>query len=59
MNATVYVIEDYENEPPSGPKKQTQFKPNFFKGQNRLPENPATHISTNQKNILDSLKKNR
>ncbi len=20
--------------PPSGPKKQTQFKPNFFKGQN-------------------------
>jgi hypothetical protein len=28
MNANVYVIEDYENEPPSGPKKQTQFKPN-------------------------------
>jgi hypothetical protein len=28
--------------PLSGPKKQTQFKPNFFKGQNRLPENPAT-----------------
>ena len=29
MNANVYVIEDYENEPPSGPKKtnpiQTQF----------------------------------
>ncbi len=22
--------------PPSGPKKQTQFKPNFFKGQNEL-----------------------
>ena len=28
--------------PPSGPKKQTQFKPNFFKAQNRLPENLAT-----------------
>ncbi len=24
------------------PKKQTQFKPNFFKGQNRLPENLVT-----------------
>ncbi len=33
MNVNLYVIEDYENEPPSGPKKtnpiQTQFKPNF------------------------------
>jgi len=28
--------------PPSGPKKQTQFKANFFRGQNRLPENLAT-----------------
>ncbi len=28
MSANLYVIEDYENEPPSGPKKQTQFKPN-------------------------------
>jgi len=27
MNANVYVIEDYENEPPSGQKKQTQTKP--------------------------------
>jgi hypothetical protein len=27
MNANLYVIEDYENEPPSGPKKQTQTKP--------------------------------
>ena len=34
MNINLYVIEDYENEPPSGPKKQTQNKPNFFKGQN-------------------------
>jgi len=24
------------------PKKQTQFKANFFKGQNHLSENPAT-----------------
>ena len=31
MNANLYVIEDYENEPPSGPKKQTQFKPNLRK----------------------------
>ncbi len=28
--------------PPSGPKKQTQFKAKFFKRQNRLPENIAT-----------------
>jgi len=34
MNANVYIIEDYENEPPFGQKKQTQFKPNFQKGQN-------------------------
>ena len=27
MSANVYVIEDYENEPHSGPKKQTQTKP--------------------------------
>ncbi len=26
MNVNVYIIEDYKNEPPSGPKKQTQFK---------------------------------
>jgi len=31
---------------PQAPKKQTQNKPNFFKGQNRLPENPATPLST-------------
>ncbi len=27
MNVNLYVIEDYENEPPSGPKKQTQTNP--------------------------------
>ncbi len=31
MNVNLYVIEDYKNEPPSGPKKQTQFKPNLQK----------------------------
>ena len=40
MNVNVYVIEDYENETTFRPKKtnpkQTQFKPNFFKGQNEL-----------------------
>ncbi len=36
MNVNVYVIEDYENEPPSGPKKTNPNKPNFFKGQNEL-----------------------
>jgi hypothetical protein len=45
MNVNLYVIKDYENKPPSGPKKQTQFKPNFFKGQNRLPENLANLLS--------------
>jgi len=29
MNANVYVIEDYENEPPSGPRKTNPIKPNF------------------------------
>jgi len=29
MNATAFLQKDYENEPPSGPKKQTQNKPNF------------------------------
>ena len=42
MNVNAFLQKDYENEPPSGQKKQTQFKPNFFKGQNRLPENLAT-----------------
>jgi hypothetical protein len=27
MNVNLYFIEDYENEPPSVPKKQTQNKP--------------------------------
>jgi hypothetical protein len=53
MNVNLYVIEDYENEPPSGPKKQTQNKPNFFKGQNRLPENLATPSNpADKKNTL-------
>jgi hypothetical protein len=43
MNANVYFIEDYENEPPSGPKKTNPNKPNLFTGQNRLPKNPAKH----------------
>ncbi len=34
MNVNLYVIEDYENEPPSGSKKTNPIKPNFFKGQN-------------------------
>ena len=48
MNANLYVIEDYENEPPSGPKKTNPNKPNLVrrrripKGQNRLPKNLAT-----------------
>ncbi len=25
MNVNLYVLKDYENEPPSGPKKQTQL----------------------------------
>jgi hypothetical protein len=29
MNVNVYFIEDYENEPPSGPKKTNPNKPNF------------------------------
>jgi len=30
--------------PPSGPKKQTQYKPNLRKAKNPLPENPATPL---------------
>ncbi len=29
MNVNLYVIEDYENEPSSGPKKTNPNKPNF------------------------------
>ncbi len=29
MNANLYVTKDYVNETAHGPKKQTQFKPNF------------------------------
>jgi len=29
MNVNLYVIEDYENEPPSGSKKTNPNKPNF------------------------------
>jgi hypothetical protein len=29
MNVNLYVIEDYENEPPSGPKKTNPNKANF------------------------------
>ena len=36
MNTNIFITKDYENEPFSGPKKQTQNKPNFFKGQNEL-----------------------
>ncbi len=39
--------------PPSGPKKQTQNKANFFKGQNRLPKNPATPFPSLGKKIID------
>ncbi len=54
MNANIFITKDYENEPPSGPKKTNPNKPNsnlvlsavewanFFKGQNPLPENLAT-----------------
>jgi len=48
MNVKLYVIEDYENETALRPKKTNPNKPNLVrrwripKGQNRLPENPAT-----------------
>jgi len=51
MNVNLYIIEDYENEPPSGPKKQTQSKPISSKAKMSLTENPATPISKNQKKI--------
>ncbi len=31
MNVNAFLQKDYENEPPSGPKKQTQFKPNLVR----------------------------
>ena len=36
MNVNAFSQKDYENEPPFGPKKQTQNKATFFKGQNEL-----------------------
>jgi len=40
------------NHPPAQ-KKQTQFKPNFFKGQNCLPKNLATPFPSLRKKIID------
>jgi len=59
MNANLYVIEDYENEPPSGPKKTNPNKPNLVrrrripKGQNeqKIACRKIQPISTNQKKI--------
>ncbi len=31
MNANAFLQKDYENEPSSGPKKQTQNKPNLVR----------------------------
>ena len=36
MNVNLYVIEDYENEPPSGPKKTNPIKANFRKNECKL-----------------------
>jgi len=36
MNVNLYVIEDYENEPPSGPKKTNPKQTQSPKGQNEL-----------------------
>ncbi|MFH1881160.1 MAG: hypothetical protein ABIL62_00430 [Planctomycetota bacterium] len=47
MNVNAFLQKDYENEPPSGPKKTNPNKANFFKGQNELrayPNNRATPI---------------
>ncbi len=58
MSANAFSQKDYENETAFRPKKTNPNKPNskpvlsavewanFFKGQNRLPENPATPLST-------------
>ncbi len=36
MNVNAFLQKDYENEPPSGPKKTNPIKANFFKVQNEL-----------------------
>jgi hypothetical protein len=43
MNVNTFLQKDYENEPPSGPKKTNPKQSQFPKGQNRLPENLAAH----------------
>jgi hypothetical protein len=45
MNVNVYVIEDYENEPPSGPKKTNPKQTQFTKGQNEQKIQPHPKIS--------------
>ena len=42
MNVNAFLQKDYENETAFRPKKTNPIKPNFFKGQNRLPENLPT-----------------
>ncbi len=34
MNVNAFLQKDYENEPPTGPKKTNPIKANLFKGQN-------------------------
>jgi len=46
MNVNAFLQKDYENEPPSGPKKTNPIQTQFPKGQNRLPENLATPEKT-------------
>jgi hypothetical protein len=36
MSANVYVIVDYENEPPTGPEKTNPIQTQFPKSQNEL-----------------------
>jgi len=43
MNANVFLTEDYENKPPSGPKKQSQF---------HLPSKPPIFSQNNSPSIL-------
>jgi len=52
MNVNLYVIEDYENEPPSGPKKTNPIQTQFLQRKNKPKTKP---ISSKAKMNLKSL----
>jgi len=57
MNVNAFLQKDYENEPPSGPKKQTQNKPNLVR-RRRIPKRPKLLAKKSGHTPLESVEEN-